>query len=61
MHGRHRVPDIGQTPHAELGGQLCEFGRQDRRILGRELPRYPELSQMTMRVRHRHTHLPRAP
>ena len=48
MHRRHRVPDIGQAPGAELGGQLAEPDRQHCRILGRELPRHPDLGQVTV-------------
>jgi hypothetical protein len=28
VHRRHRVPGVGQAPHAELGGQLAEPSRQ---------------------------------
>ena len=61
MHRRHRVPGTGQVLGPELGCQLGEPGRHGRGILGRELPGHPHLSQVPVRILHRHAGLPGAP
>jgi hypothetical protein len=57
VRGGHRVPAIGGV---ELGGQLTEPGRQDRRVLGAELPGHRELCQVTVRILQRDAGLARA-
>ena len=58
MHRHHRISDINDITGAELGRQLAEPVSQHRRILGGELPGYPDLGQVTVRIRQRHAGLP---
>ena len=41
-----------------LRGQVIEPDRKRRRLLSRELPHHPVLTQVTVRVLHRHARLP---
>ena len=59
MHRCNRVPCVRIIPGAELGCQLGKPGRQHCRVLRRELPGHPNLSQVTARIFERHTGFPR--
>jgi len=59
MHRRHRLPDLGQVPGAELSGQLTEPGPQHRLGVRGKLPRQSDLSQMAVCVLHCDTGLSR--
>jgi len=59
VHRCHRVPSIAQLPRPELGSQLTEPGRQQRGILGGELPGHAHLGPVAVGVLDRHTGLPR--